>query len=267
MRYFSVVVCITILFGGSNASDWKKMRTSLVRRNFTVTNSFTQSDAEIVVVRIDPSKYRLKLLSASEFNVENMTAKEWAKAHGCIGAFNAGMYLTDYRSNVGYLKNGNHLNNPRINKQYYSFTVFNPKSTKDSYFKMYDSDVTDISKVVPRYKSVVQNLRLIKRSRNNRWGQQEKRWSEIALGEDASGNILVLFCKSPFSMYEFNQHILKLPIDLVCAQHLEGGPEASLYVEGKMDSLQLTGSYTSGWDTAGTDPFLPLPNVIGIVER
>lgn len=264
MRYFLFVL---VCFYGSNASNWKSMRTSLERRNFTVTNSYTQSEAEIVVVRIDPSKYKLKLLSASEFNVENMTAKEWAKAQGCIGAFNAGMYLTDYKSNVGYLKNGSHLNNPRINKQYYSFTVFNPENNKDPYFKMYDSDVTDISKIIPRYKSVTQNLRLIKRVRNNRWSKQEKRWSEIALGEDASGNVLVLFCKSPFSMYEFNEHILKLPIDLVCAQHLEGGPEASLYVEGETDSLQLTGSYTFNRDTAGADPFLPLPNVIGIVER
>jgi hypothetical protein len=268
VRVILLVLLLSTLSGRVSAADWKKLDASLVFKQFAVKNVYTGSNAIITVVRIDPGRYRLKLLSVSEFGGENKTAAEWAEAHGCIGGINAGMYLTDYKSNVGYMKNGKHLNNARINKKYFSFAVFNPENDNDPYFRIYDSDVVDILKIIPRYRCVVQNLRLIKRPRLNRWGKQEKRWSEIALGEDTAGNILILFCKSPFSMYEFNNHLLHLPIDLVCAQHLEGGSEASIYLKGENDSLQINGSYTGGWTGGnGGETLLPLPNVIGIEKR
>lgn len=268
MRGILLVLLLATISAGGNTTEWKKLDVSLVFKQFTVKNSYSGSDAVITVVRIDPEWYRLKLLCASEFGGENKTAAEWADAHHCMGAINAGMYLTDYTSNVGYMKNHEHFNNARINKKYFSFAVFNPVDENDPYFRIYDSDAVDISMIIPRYRCVVQNLRLIKRPRINRWGKQEKRWSEIALGEDKTGNILILFCKSPFSMYEFNEHILQLPIDLQCAQHLEGGSEASMYLKGEKDTLQINGSYTNGWtEVNGGEMLSPLPNVIGIERR
>jgi hypothetical protein len=70
--------------------------------------------------------------------------------------------------------------------------------------------------------------------------QQDKIWSELALGGDRQCNILFIFCRSPYSNQDFNNILLQLSINIVCAQHLEGGPEASLYFSHKgVESINL----------------------------
>jgi hypothetical protein len=62
--------------------------------------------------------------------------------------------------------------------------------------------------------------------------------------------------------------LLQLPIDLVCAQHLEGGPEASLYLSHGTKKLEIMGSYETKFNEADQNvQFLPLPNVFGIVKK
>ena len=95
-----------------------------------------------------------------------------------------------------------------------------------------------------------------------------KQWSEAAIGEDKHGNILFIHCKSPYSMHDFNQCLLKLPIDIVSAQHLEGGPEASLVLNHPGKKLFLNGSYETGFNENDKNQHLwPLPNVFGITRR
>jgi len=69
-------------------------------------------------------------------------------------------------------------------------------------------------------------LRLIKKPGINVWQQQDREWSEAAIGEDKEGRILLIFSRSSFSMYDFNKELLQSGIGIVAAQHLEGGPEA-----------------------------------------
>ena len=118
------------------------------------------------------------------------------------------------------------------------------------------------------YKNVLQNLRLIKRSRENRWKPQEKIWSEAALGEDSSGNVLLLFSPTPQSMHEFIEQLLALPIDLVAAQHLEGGQEAQLFLELGDYFLEISGSFVStSVDQKDSEIGWPVPNVLGFRPR
>jgi hypothetical protein len=118
------------------------------------------------------------------------------------------------------------------------------------------------------YATVVQNLRLIKRPGLNRWSQQERRWSEAALGEDDRGNALLIFCRSAYSMHDLNNALLKLPIGVVAAQHLEGGPEAQLYVRTGDTEVDLFGSYETGFmENDGNRRSSWIPNVIGVARR
>jgi len=107
---------------------------------------------------------------------------------------------------------------------------------------------------------------LIKRPGENRWSQQDRSWSEAALGEDDQGRVLFIFCGSPYSMYDFNKLLLSLPIGVVSAQHLEGGPQAQLYLKHGETVVNMSGNYESGI-VEGDDFTWPIPNVIGIVPR
>ena len=48
-------------------------------------------------------------------------------------------------------------------------------------------------------------------------------------------------------MYDFNKILLDLPIRLVAAQHLEGGPEAQLYARYGDWTIDAVGSYETGF--------------------
>jgi hypothetical protein len=70
------------------------------------------------------------------------------------------------------------------------------------------------------------------------------------------------------AMHHFNAFILGLPLGIVRAMHVEGGPEASLSIRAPGLSLDLSGSYETGFnendDNSGQ---WPIPNVIGVVAK
>jgi len=178
------------------------------------------------------------------------------------------MFQTDFQTNVGFMKNFEYINNAKINSKYFSVADFNSIDESINPFEIFDIDEKEMHEIIENYNTVIQNLRLIKKPGQNRWSQQNKKWSEAALGQENSGNILFMFSRSPFSMHDFNRILLKLPIDLVCAQHLEGGPEASLYFSYNKSELELVGSYETNFnDNNNNNKYWPIPNVIGFLRK
>lgn len=91
---------------------------------------------------------------------------------------------------------------------------------------------------------------------------------EAARGEDKSGRILFIFSRSPFMTHDFNEELLGVDIGLMSAQHLEGGPEAQLYISiGKVE-LELFGSYETAFreDDDNAEAW-PIPNALGTRPR
>lgn len=267
------MICLPILFlltlVYAEDNPWLKAAEGLEVGKFKVNQTSTVGDSTIVIVRINPKYWELKLCSASRYeNKRNRTAKDWCDKHNLTAAINAGMYATDMKTHIGYMKDYDYTGNPRKNSSYKSAAAFNPFEANLPYFKIFDLDDASFEEINRSYNSVIQNLRLIKRPGNNRWEQQPKKWSEAALGEDKSGNILFIFCRSPYSMHDLNALLLSLPIDLVCAQHLEGGPEAQLYFKYGDIEISLCGSYETSSNENDLNIFqFPVPNVIGIKKR
>ncbi|MCK5148362.1 phosphodiester glycosidase family protein [bacterium] len=220
------------------------------------------------MIKIDANEYGLKLFCAEERKHQNLTVRQWCQQYNLLGCINAGMFQMDGKANVGYMKNYDYKNNGRINSKYQSVAVFNPKDTTETSFYMFDIDEHNMTDIIDKYHTVIQNLRLIKRPASNRWSQQNKKWSEAALGQDKDGNILFIFSRSPYSMYNFNEILKSLPINIVCAQHLEGGPEASLFFSYNDVTIEKMGSYETGFnENDNNHHFWPIPNVIGIVNK
>ncbi len=271
IRVVLPLLCFALVIAGDSAkapSPWRVVDSGLSIGEFLPALPGYTGTTKIIIVKIDPHKYQLKLLTAAEYKHESLRAPEWCEKYGLVAAINAGMFLPDYKTNVGYMKNFQSVNNPRIHRTYLSVAAFNPRKQSKPPFKIYDADVTKVEDIQKAYHSVVQNLRLIQRPGKNKWSQQTKKWSEAALGQDKDGNILFIFSRAPFTMYDFNEILLALPIKLVCAQHLEGGPEASLFLSHKNTKLELVGSFESAFNETYTHTtFLPIPNVLGIVKK
>lgn len=222
----------------------------------------TFADGLLHVVRIDPAKTELRVGLSSREHVKNRTAGEWAEGLGLTVAINAGMFSTDYRSNVGYLRSEAHLNNPSWNK-YQSVLAFSPGQAA-----MVDLDSAGAKQRLEAYSTVIQNLRLIRDPGTNVWKPSARRWSEAAVAMDTKGRILFLFSRSPLSMDEFIKKLLALPLEVTHAMHVEGGPEASLSIRAGDLRVDLSGSYETGFNENDDNrQQWALPNVIGVSPR
>jgi hypothetical protein len=251
-------------------ASWKTIAPGLEIGVFPTKTTSIVGDSKITILRIDPDIWKLSFYCIDSLDLsEGLTAGEWCRGYGLVAAINAGMFATDYKTHIGYLREGEYVNNGRTNK-YRSVVAANPVRNDPPRFRIFDLDdpETDFNEIDSLYSSVAQNLRLIKRPGENRWSQQDRMWSEAAVGEDTEGRVLMIICRSPFSMHDLNRELLSLDIGLVCAQHLEGGPEAQLYVHTEEFELEIFGSYETDFiEDDSNDHAWPVPNVIGVSMR
>lgn len=251
--------------------DWQSLAPGIELKILNVKSIKADSDSKITIVRIDPRLWELVFAGISLPGEESIkTAREWCESHKLIAAINAGMFATDYRTHTGYLKHNDHVNSKYINS-YQSVLAFNPVQGRDlPPFRIFDLDAPGITinSIQDDYSSSIQNLRLIKKPGINVWKQQERKWSEAAIGEDKEGRILFIFSRSPFSMHDLNEILLNSGIGVVAAQHLEGGPEAQIYIKVGEFELELGGSYETFYNENNTNITIwPIPNIIGIQSR
>lgn len=219
------------------------------------------------VVRIDAGRARLGAGIASEEKSDKRTAGEWCRRSGFSVAINLGMFQTDHRSNVGYLRHGRHMNNPRWNS-YRSALAVRPGKESLPPLLWLDVEKSQPDPRLDEYGLVVQNLRLISTDRKNVWSRSDRRWSEAALAVDGRGRLLFLHTRAPWMMKDFNDLLLRLPLDITGAMHVEGGPEASLSIHVPGLDLDLSGSYETGFlpDDSNAEQW-PIPNVLGVMRE
>ena len=155
---------------------------------------------------------------------------------------------------MGYMKSKGDILNPKEHSQYHSAIAFDPILENLPNFYIYDTDVTPLDSIIAHYSSVIENLRLIKMDGENRWPKQDKKWLELAIGQDVNNNIIIIYCHNSLSMFEFNNLILSLPLELVVAQHLEGNASAQVYFE--IDNYKI--DYDNGEH---------VPNLIGFKSK
>jgi uncharacterized protein YigE (DUF2233 family) len=253
-------------WSGSDRDIWKEIEEGLRVAEFSSSPS-DDVEYKITVVKLDPRSYALKLISASENGREKMTAREWSQKFNLVAAVNSGMYQEDGLTSVGYMKNFDHVNNPRLGKDK-TVLAFNPVGPDVPEVQIIDRECQDFNGLRQKYGTLVQSIRMISCDQENVWRQQAGKWSTVAIGTDEAGKVLLLFCRSPITVHDFVEVLLSLPLSLHRAMYLEGGPQASLYLSTGKTTLERYGSWEPTFEE--NNPILipmPIPNVIGIVKK
>jgi len=253
------------------ASDWKSIGSGMDLRYVAAKKPSSVGDSRIVILRMDPRQWQLEAVGITQTGESaGHTARDWSQSRNFSAAINAGMFDKDYKTHIGYMGFPSHINNSHRNA-YQSVAAFEPRDSQSlPRFRIFDLDTPGIhfEDILRDYTSVLQNLRLVKRSGLNQWSPQERKWSEAALGEDDAGRILFIYSRSPFSMHDLNNELLAAGVGLVAAQHLEGGPEAQLYVHVGATEMELYGSYeTSFTENDKNSAAWPVPNILGVRPR
>jgi uncharacterized protein YigE (DUF2233 family) len=261
----SIILSPQVILSENNL--WEKVDEGLSIGKWDPPQRSKRSGSKITIVKIDPKFYSFKLLCASEYGKIRTTAKEWCRRHHLISAINAGMYQEDGIRNVGYMKNFNHINNPKLNSTYKAVLAFNPIEFNLPEIQIIDLKCQDFEKLRFKYQTLVQNIRMISCQQENVWSKQDKTWSMAVLGMDKSGNALFIFTDFRYSGYDFANVLLSLPVSIYNAMYLEGGQEANLFFSANEVEFERIGFPAS----LNGDDNLPvarsIPNVIGIVKK
>ncbi len=250
------------------AIHWRTLEKGLYLAEVMAPRITHISDAKVTILKIDPKFFSFHLLTASEHDSLQHSVKEWSEIGGLIAAINAGMYGgASHISNVGYMKNFMHINNPDLKPNYFAVAAFNPLDTTLPPFKIIDLQNESWETYKDKYQSFSQSMRMIDNNRKPLdWIQKRKmRCSMVVLAIDKKGNVLFIFTRSPYTPNEFIHFMLKLPADIQTAMYLEGGPESSLYLNNGVAVVEKIGSYVSRTFAHDRNSvFRKMPNVIGI---
>ncbi len=250
-----------------NEDLWKMVDEGLFVREFDSPQKLRSKDSKITVVRIDPKFYSFKLLCASEHGKLKMTSKKWSQKHNLICAVNAGMYQKDGITNVGYMKNFSHINNPRLANTYKAVLAFNPVESSIPEIQIIDLRCQDFRNIHLKYQTLIQSIRMISCQQENVWSKQDKMYGMAVFGIDKSGNALLIFTEFPYSAYDFINILLSLPISIYNAMYLEGGPEANLYFSLNESQFEKIGRHATDNESDTLAVARSIPNVIGIVKK
>ncbi|MCX6230219.1 MAG: phosphodiester glycosidase family protein [Bacteroidetes bacterium] len=251
--------------------EWKLLEKGLYLAEVKAPRITKISDSKVTILKIDPKFFSFHLISASEHDSMQRTVKEWSEMNGLIAAINAGMYGgKSHISNVGFMKNHNHVNNPELKPGFLAVAAFNPVDSTLPPFKIIDLQNESWETYKDKYNSFSQSMRMIDNQRKPlEWIQKRKmRSSMVVLATDKKGNVLFIFTRSPYTPNEFIKIMLKMPVDIQSAMYLEGGPESSLYVNDAGVVVEKIGSYVSRTFAHDRNmEFRKMPNVIGIKRK
>jgi len=241
------------------AEPWHGLEPGLELARFDSRTLQPVAGGDLIVLRVDPAAWDMRVRSCGSVSgSRGLDAWAWCRQFGLVAAINAGMFQADHKTHVGYCKIDGKVSNRAAN-DYLSAAAFDPIDPADPPFRIFDLDEIPLGEVAARYRTVIQNLRLVKRPGMNRWQHSTESWREAALGEDWKGRGLLIYCDSKLSMFDFNEMLLALPIGLVAAQHLEGSGPAKLWIDHPLvDRETLPG---------GNKPGPVLPNILGVAPR
>lgn len=270
---FVVLIALTTKKADAQSSwasdiQWKNLLDGLDYTELTTPEKSVVNDSKLSILRIDISKFEFRFLTASEHGRKMRTAPEWANEFDMNLVVNAGMYAYNKtHSNKGYMKNFNHLNNPHKSDYYNAMMAMHPKESGKQAFEIFDITYHRWDSIQPLYHSFCQGMRMIssRREAMEFSKRPDQSCSMIVAATDEAGLLYIVFTRSPYTHRTIIGYLLDLPLNLRTSVYLEGGPEASLYIQTSDTIIAKYGSYVSNTcNNDNNDHFWKIPNVIAL---
>ncbi len=221
----------------------------------------------ITIVRIDPTRYALKLLLSMRDGARR-PLPQWIADEHLVGGINLGMFLPNGRP-CGFAMEDDVVVSSRNPRQFNAFIGYSPRGRTAAIGIGGAGCEDDLAALRADYHSVFQGVRMLVDCRGRAqttW--RTNRYSAAALGKDSDGKIVMVHSRTPYRMQVLSQMLAAPELGIRGLVYMEGGPEASLVVEAPDVHVSEMGSYEDGFYLDDSNhTFWDLPNVVGIVER
>ena len=251
-----------------SVTGWQKLADGLELGIFDAPQPTEIGDSKIRILRIDPSRYELKLLNASVSKKgRSLSARQWCRQNGMVAAINASMFQADYATSVSLMRTKTHVNNPRLSKDM-TILAFDRTSPGVPQVKIIDRQCEDFKTWKNKYGTLVQSIRMISCNGKNVWEQQPKKQSTVAIGMDKADRVLFIHVGSPYSTHDLINILQELPLQIARAMYTEGGPQAQLYIKSGGREYEFVGHSEIDLSNNANSWFSwPIPNAVGVSLR
>jgi hypothetical protein len=268
-RLFTSILIILALIGCSNKKDtfnrWIEIEPGLLLGVFKVSSQQPDSESDIEILKIDPHHFDINIYTSSQYSGQARSLSKWAEDFDLVAATNAGMFATDFSTSIGFLKSGDHINNPVINGSHKCIFACQPVDSIVAPVKLIDLNCEEYEQWEDKYSSFSQSIRMISCDQQNVWEPKDEKWNIAALGVDTTGHLLLIYSSTPFSVHELINHLLEMPIAIENAMYLEGGFQAGLYLSSGSNQRDFRDYSKSPLIKAEDSPEVrTIPNIIGV---
>jgi hypothetical protein len=256
---------------GKTPDVWRELQHGLFFREVDAPEKSILNDSKFFILKADPQLCNFRMLCSSQHKKMNLPADEWARNFGVNVVVNAGMFnMANKRTSKGYLKNFGHINNPHLNANYNVMMAMNPKRFSDTTLIICDMTCRNWENIRSDYNTLCQGMRMIDCNGNPMaWDKRPGQACSMVIGAtDISGMIYFIFTRSPYTHQKMIGFLMDLIPGISTTVYLEGGPEASLYIQTADTIISKYGSYVSKtYANDNNNHFWKIPNVIGIQSR
>jgi hypothetical protein len=257
------------LSGQYYTGEWTELEQGLYKKEFLAQFPSFLGDNKLTIIKIDPSFFDFEMYNAETIDSKKRTIDNWVNSAGLVGAVNAGMFITEGKQLTcsGLMINKDYVNNNTLNQRYEMVLCFNPVHQYLQKVRLVDLTCSDEQYFMwqNNFQTVSQCLKVISCGQYVNWRGKNGYWSQVLWAQDKDGKTLWIFARSPFKTTDLAKQLLDSDLNIDKMMYLEGGPEASLYVNSRGNVTAKMGSYETDFnENDNNNQFWGLPNIIGI---
>lgn len=224
-------------------------------------------DGILTLVRVDLRRYRLRILT-EERHGPRRPADQWVRDHQLSGAINAGMFLPNGRS-VGFMKQDGDIVSDRHVSRYHSAVAFGGVASGAPFVVGGRGCRGDtLPQLRRRFDNVLQAYGMVDCHGDAVAWPHRRRFSAAGFGVDRQGRAVFMHSRTPYRMATLNRMLAAPELGLRGLIYMEGGPEASIFVDAEGHHVREIGSWEDGFNPNHDNRVLwDLPNIIAFEPR
>lgn len=200
-------------------------------------------DAVFVVLRVDPGTYSFSLHMAGGADGA-LSPAQWSGRRNLCAGINAGMYLPDNSTSIGYMRAGEVLGNPKMGDRLGAFFVAGQRKKGIAAVDVIEREGADWRGRLQDYDIVVQNYRLMDSNGRTLWAEKGRAHSSAVVTKDAKGRILFILSQEPLPVELFVRYLKWFSLSPGVVMYVEGSAQACLFM--RLDAGEAAGRFFPG---------------------